>query len=265
MKRRSAQEYQAGLERCLADSMRLESLVADMLTLARAESSSPATAPEPTTDLTACINQAVTQLETLATLRSVQVHLKGTGFSVKETDFSVKGTGFSAKETGFSVKGTGFSAKETGFSVKGTGFSPYIDPVESVGALAPEGIQLPIAPEDCGLLVCNLLLNALQHSPSGSIVEITLAVESNQTQSTAVLQIQDHGDGIPAEALPHVFDRFYRGDPSRTRTTGGTGLGLSISKAIVTRAGGSISIASQPDPTQANQGTTVTVRLPILN
>jgi len=279
MKRRSAQEYQAGLERCLADSMRLESLVADMLTLARAESSSPATAPEPTTDLTACINQAVTQLETLATLRNVQVHLKetdlsgkGTGLSAKGTGLCAKGTGLSAKGTDFSGKGTGLSTKETDlstketdFSVKGTGFSPYIDPVESVGALAPEGIQLPIAPEDCGLLVCNLLLNALQHSPSGSIVEITLAVESNQTQSTAVLQIQDHGDGIPAEALPHVFDRFYRGDPSRTRTTGGTGLGLSISKAIVTRAGGSISIASQPDPTQANQGTTVTVRLPILN
>jgi two-component system OmpR family sensor kinase len=60
-----------------------------------------------------------------------------------------------------------------------------------------------------------------------------------------------------------VFDRFYRGDPSRARTTGGTGLGLAISKAIVTKAGGSISIASQPDPALPDQGTAVIVRLPI--
>ncbi len=78
---------------------------------------------------------------------------------------------------------------------------------------------------------------------------------------SAVLEIEDHGEGIDPEALPHVFERFYRGDPSRTRSTGGTGLGLAICKAIVERAGGSIAIASQP-----GQGTTVTVHLPsILN
>jgi signal transduction histidine kinase len=89
-----------------------------------------------------------------------------------------------------------------------------------------------------------------------------LTLETEQNSSTAVLLIKDHGDGISAEALPHVFDRFYRGDPSRTRNTGGTGLGLAISKAIVQQAGGSISIASQPDPNLPDQGTAVTVRLP---
>ena len=72
------------------------------------------------------------------------------------------------------------------------------------------------------------------------------------------LVIEDHGEGISAEALPHVFERFYRGDPSRTRSTGGAGLGLAICKAMVDKAGGSISIASRQ-----GEGTTVTVRLPI--
>jgi len=202
MKSRSPKEYQAGLERCLADSQRLEALVADMLALARAET--VWAGPQPTADLAACIRQTVAQLETVASLREVQV-----------------------------------------------------------AVALPESIasgKVPIAPEDCTVLVCNLLLNALQHSPSASIVEVRLTMEL----SAAILTIQDHGEGIPSEALPHVFDRFYRGDPSRTRGTGGTGLGLAIAKAIAQKAGGSITIASQPDPALPCQGTTVTVRLPIV-
>ena len=128
-------------------------------------------------------------------------------------------------------------------------------------------LPIALAPEDCILLLSNLLLNALQHSPPASTVEIKLALDpafdTEQNPPTAVVIIQDHGDGIPAEALPHVFHRFYRGDPSRTRNTGGTGLGLAIAKALVQKAGGSIAIASQADPAQPNQGTTVTLRLPV--
>jgi signal transduction histidine kinase len=233
MKPRSVKEYQAGLERCLADSHRLEGLVADMLALARAESSAPRPGPQPSADLSACIHQTVAQLETIAALRNVQVLMSTT--------------------------------KSGPASTKGTGFSPYIDP--AAGASAPEGpfseISVPLAPEDCTLLLSNLLLNALQHSPPASTVEINLAIGAEGATPTAVLAIRDHGDGISPEALPHVFDRFYRGDPSRTRNTGGTGLGLAIAKAIIQKAGGAILIASQPDPAQPNQGTTVTVRLPI--
>jgi signal transduction histidine kinase len=278
MKRRSQQEYQAGLERCLADSMRLEAIVADMLTLARAESASPQGDAQPTADLAECLHQAVSRLETVATLRNVKVvilHQAGTSEnSVTKHGFpGSPGTGH--EFPGSSVTGHDFSratsadlkigalAPETGSSLKGAGLSPYSDSAESVGALAPEGIQVPLAPEDCTLLLCNLLLNAIQHSPAASTVEIQLAIETEASTQAASVRIEDHGDGIPPEALPHVFDRFYRGDPSRTRTTGGTGLGLAISKAIVTKAGGSISIASQPDHTQPDQGTTVTVRLPV--
>ena len=202
MKRRTVAEYQTGLERCLADSLRLEEIVAKMLTLAREENAAAASGPQPACDLTECLDSAVAQLETFAALRSVKVEV-ATAFS--------------------------------GASL------------------------VPLIPEDCSLLLSNLILNALQHSPAETLVEIRLA----QKCGKAEVRIQDHGDGIDPAALPHVFDRFYRGDPARSRNTGGTGLGLAICKAIAERAGGSIGIASQPGPDLPNQGTTVTVRLPL--
>ncbi len=74
MKRRSPDEYQAGLERCLADSQRLEEIVAKMLTLAREESSASA-GPQPTADIADCLRQTAAQLATAATLRSVEVEI----------------------------------------------------------------------------------------------------------------------------------------------------------------------------------------------
>jgi signal transduction histidine kinase len=118
----------------------------------------------------------------------------------------------------------------------------------------PDACLVPVAAEDCSLLVSNLLLNALQHSPPDSAIELRLETKD----ATVELEIEDHGEGIDPAALPHVFDRFYRSDPSRTPGSGGTGLGLSIAKAIIERGGGSIALASEP-----GKGTTVTVRLPL--
>jgi signal transduction histidine kinase len=73
----------------------------------------------------------------------------------------------------------------------------------------------------------------------------------------AELRVEDDGRGIAKEALPYVFDRFYREDRSRSRETGGTGLGLAICKAIATRYGGEIGIESE-----AGVGTSVRVRFP---
>jgi two-component system sensor histidine kinase BaeS len=69
---------------------------------------------------------------------------------------------------------------------------------------------------------------------------------------------EDHGVGIPPQDLPHVFERFYRGDPSRTRATGGFGLGLAIAKALVEAYGGTITAENAP-----RQGTRMTVELPL--
>lgn len=99
----------------------------------------------------------------------------------------------------------------------------------------------------------NLVDNAVKYTPPGGCVDVSGRVDGREV----VLEVSDNGQGIAAEALLHVFDRFYRADPSRTRGTGGSGLGLAIVKAIVERHGGSVAMASQP-----GTGTTVRVRLP---
>ncbi len=110
--------------------------------------------------------------------------------------------------------------------------------------------------EKVRLLCSNLLHNAIQHSMQGAQVRILLEAANGRGQ----MRVVDTGEGIALEALPHVFDRFYRGDVSRSRRTGGMGLGLSICKAIVQSMGGSITIESK-----LGEGTTVLVDLPIVS
>jgi signal transduction histidine kinase len=118
----------------------------------------------------------------------------------------------------------------------------------------PEDIFVALAGEECTLVLSNLLLNALQHSRRNT----TIIASALRKENIVEVRVEDQGDGIDSAALPHVFERFYRGDPSRNRNTGGTGLGLSICKAIVGGAGGEIHIDSLPDI-----GTAVMVTLPV--
>jgi two-component system OmpR family sensor kinase len=101
-------------------------------------------------------------------------------------------------------------------------------------------VDIPIDRRDALLLFSNVLLNALQHSPVRSSVVIEMMVD----KATIRLRVIDKGDGFAEEELRHVFEPFYRGDPSRSRKSGGTGLGLSICKAICERAGGSIEVSN---------------------
>jgi len=105
-----------------------------------------------------------------------------------------------------------------------------------------------------GQLFGNLIDNAIVHGPAGGTVRVTM---SDDADGHLAVCVHDAGVAIPAESLPHLFDRFYRADPSRSRATGGAGLGLSIAREIARRHGGDIKIASLPDA-----GTSVTVRLP---
>ncbi|HST86846.1 MAG TPA: HAMP domain-containing sensor histidine kinase [Ktedonobacterales bacterium] len=107
-------------------------------------------------------------------------------------------------------------------------------------------------------VLLNLLDNALKHTPTTGTITITARREG---ATTVALAVRDTGRGIPAEALPHVFDRFYRTDPARARSgerTGGAGLGLSIARGLVEAQGGQIAIESA-----TGRGTTVTLRFPI--
>src|SRR5262249_15078442 len=80
----------------------------------------------------------------------------------------------------------------------------------------------------------NLIDNAVKHTPDGGEVEVSVEAQDG----VAVAVVRDTGEGIAAEHLPHVFDRFYRVDEARTRERGGTGLGLSIVQSVVAAHGG---------------------------
>jgi heavy metal sensor kinase len=91
-------------------------------------------------------------------------------------------------------------------------------------------------------LVVNLLDNAIKYTPSGGCVRLRITHEAGN----AILEVADDGIGIPREALPHVFKRFYRVDASRSREQGGAGLGLSIVKSICAAHGAQVEVASVP-------------------
>ena len=99
----------------------------------------------------------------------------------------------------------------------------------------------------------NLLSNAIANTPAGGRVEVLL--EGNGS-AVATIRVRNEGETIPPEHLPRLFDRFYRVDPARERTTGGAGLGLAITKSIVAAHGGTIEAAS------ANGVTVFDIRLP---
>jgi signal transduction histidine kinase len=108
---------------------------------------------------------------------------------------------------------------------------------------AERGVMVHLSAEKAEVLVSNLVVNAIQYSRAGAEV----GVEIERVDERAVMYVRDTGTGIAAEALPHIFERFYREDSSRSRETGGAGLGLAICRSIVQSAGGTISVESVPD------------------
>lgn len=101
----------------------------------------------------------------------------------------------------------------------------------------------------------NLLSNARHHTPAGTTVRVAARLDPAADQ--VVVEVLDDGPGIPAGLLPDVFDRFTRGDSSRTRASGGAGLGLSLVRAIVEAHHGTVAVDSEPGSTR------FTVRLPL--
>jgi signal transduction histidine kinase len=123
----------------------------------------------------------------------------------------------------------------------------------AVAVEAPPSAIVPLEEDACASLLANLMLNAVQHTPPGGSVTAAVFFATGLT-----LEVRDTGRGIAPEDLPHLFERFWRSDSSRARTTGGSGLGLSICKAIVDAHGGEIVVRSR-----LGEGTCVTVRFPL--
>jgi two-component system phosphate regulon sensor histidine kinase PhoR len=117
-----------------------------------------------------------------------------------------------------------------------------------------EHVEIDGDPVRIAQVIANLLDNAIKYTNDGGHIELT----ATSRKDRAILEVVDDGIGIRADALPHLFERFYRADKSRTRVSGGTGLGLAIVKAICAGHEGQITIESEE-----NSGTRVTVSLPL--
>jgi signal transduction histidine kinase len=136
-----------------------------------------------------------------------------------------------------------------------------------------------VAPQKIERVLYNLVTNAIRHTPGDGLVAISAMPEEERLEmrdwrleskqslisnlqsptSYVVVEVADTGDGIAPEDLPRIFDRFYRGEKSRSRATGGAGLGLAIARGIVEAHGGRIWAESTP-----GCGTRIRFTLPVV-
>lgn len=125
--------------------------------------------------------------------------------------------------------------------------------IDLVGSVE-EGIDpVQMDSQKIGRVLANLVANAIRHTPSKGKVNVSAI----WLDGAVAVSVSDTGEGIDPEDIPLVFDRFYRGDKSRSRTTGGSGLGLTIARGLVLAHGGSIRVESEP-----GEGTCFTFTLP---
>jgi two-component system OmpR family sensor kinase/two-component system sensor histidine kinase BaeS len=115
--------------------------------------------------------------------------------------------------------------------------------VELSGDVAQEVDPVVMAPEKVSRVLINLISNAVRHTPAGGTITVEACRKGDDDQ--VCVDVRDTGEGIPTSDLPHIFERFYRGEKSRSRATGGAGLGLAIAKGIIEAHGGQLWVESQ--------------------
>jgi two-component system phosphate regulon sensor histidine kinase PhoR len=124
-----------------------------------------------------------------------------------------------------------------------------------IGLRISDGLQPVLgSPDYLERAVSNLVENAIKYTPEGGLIRIVVREEGGR----AILEVVDNGVGIAADDVPHIFERFYRAERSRSRDMGGTGLGLSIVKHIAQAHGGSVEVDTAP-----GAGSTFRLRLPV--
>ena len=125
----------------------------------------------------------------------------------------------------------------------------------TLGEEAPEGLPAVwVDPDKLQQVLVNLLTNAYRYTPAGGSVTVT----ASKTAHEVLFSVRDTGIGIPADDLPHIFERFYRVDKSRSSAGGGAGIGLAVAKGVIEQSGGSIHVESVLD-----EGTTMMFTLPL--
>lgn len=129
--------------------------------------------------------------------------------------------------------------------------------VRLAGSVAPNVGVVLVAPQKLERALFNLVANAIRHTPAGGAIHLCATPDAQRPLIR--FEISDTGEGINAADLPHVFERFYRGEKSRSRATGGAGLGLAITRGIIEAHGGTIAITSEP-----GHGTHVHFELPLV-
>lgn len=134
------------------------------------------------------------------------------------------------------------------FSVQSQQASVHLE-----GSADPGAEPVTMDVQRIGRVLANLVSNAIRHTPPGGKVTISAERQAHDLS----IRIQDTGEGIRPEDLPFVFERFYRGEKSRSRVTGGAGLGMAIAKGLVELHGGTIGVNSR-----VGEGTEVWLRLP---
>jgi len=125
--------------------------------------------------------------------------------------------------------------------------------VTLTGEVSPGIDPISIDAQRIGRVLNNLIGNALRYTPAGG----TITIRATKQPEWVEVEVRDSGEGIRPEDLPYVFERFYRGEKSRSRATGGAGLGLAIAKGIIEAHGGQIGVESTP-----GQGSRFYFRLP---
>jgi signal transduction histidine kinase len=113
--------------------------------------------------------------------------------------------------------------------------------VQLAGEVRPGTDPVRLDARRIGRVLANLTSNALRHTSAGGRIHLT----ARRTPEGIEVEVRDTGEGIRPEDLPYVFDRFYRGEKSRSRATGGVGLGLAIAQGIVEAHGGHIRVESE--------------------
>jgi len=139
------------------------------------------------------------------------------------------------------------AADSAALSYQHTGVTVRADP-------ATDDSQVRVDPDRLHEALANLIANAVQHTPTGG----TVTLRSRTTTSGVQIDVADSGEGIAAEHLSRVFERFYRVDAGRSRDTGGSGIGLTITRALLKAHGGHIRVESPG----LGQGTTFVISLP---